>query len=104
MARLRAASVGRPPWIRAGAPATGLDLGGHLPLFFLPGADKYGLSFPVWTLQAVALSVAITWLYAGANGSLLLTMLMHSAVNQTVGIVPSANLHLANPFTLKVSR
>ena len=75
----------------------------HLPLFFLPGADKYGQSFPVWTVQVVALSVAITWLYAGAGGSLLLTMLMHSAVNQTVGIIPSANPNPGNPFTLSVS-
>lgn len=75
----------------------------HLPLFFLPGADKYGQSFPIWTLQVVALSVALTWLYAGTDGSLLLTMLMHSAVNQTVGIVPSANLNPGNPFTLSVS-
>ena len=75
----------------------------HLPLFFLPGADKYGQSFPVWTLQVVALSVAITWLYAGAGGSLLLTMLMHSAVNQTVAIIPSANPNPGSPFTLSVS-
>lgn len=75
----------------------------HLPIFFLPGADKYGQSFPVWTLQVVALSVAITWLYAHTNGSLLLTMLMHSAVNQTVGIVPSANASPGNPFALSVS-
>ncbi len=75
----------------------------HLPIFFLRGADKYGQSFPVWTLQVVALSVAITWLYAHTNGSLLLTMLMHSAVNQTVGIVPSANPNPGNPFALSVS-
>lgn len=75
----------------------------HLPIFFLPGADKYGQSFPVWTLQVVALSVAITWLYVHTNGSLLLTMLMHSAVNQTVGIVPSANANPGNPFALSVS-
>jgi len=75
----------------------------HLPIFFLRGADKYGQSFPVWTLQVVALSVAITWLYAHTNGSLLLTMLMHSAVNQTVGLVPSANANPGNPFALSVS-
>jgi CAAX protease family protein len=75
----------------------------HLPIFFLPGADKYGQSFPVWTLQVVALSIAITWLYAHTNGSLLLTMLMHSAVNQTVSIVPSANANPGNPFALSVS-
>jgi hypothetical protein len=38
-------------------------------------------------------SVAIAWLYANTNGSLLLTMLMHSAVNNTKGIVPSAEQH-----------
>jgi CAAX protease family protein len=75
----------------------------HLPIFFLRGADKYGQSFPVWTLQVVALSIAITWLYAHTNGSLLLTMLMHSAVNQTVGIVPSANANPGNPFAFSVS-
>ena len=60
-------------------------------------------SFPVWTLQVGALSVAITWLYAQTRGSLLLTMLLHSAVNQTVGIVPSANPNPGNPFSLDVS-
>jgi hypothetical protein len=30
-------------------------------------------------------------------------MLMHSAVNQTVGIVPSANTNPGNPFALSVS-
>jgi hypothetical protein len=61
----------------------------HLPLFFLPGADTYGQSFWVYLLQVTALSVAMAWLYAHTGGSLLLAMLMHSAVNQTSGIVPS---------------
>src|SRR6266852_860947 len=75
----------------------------HLPLFFLPGIDKYGQSFPVWALGVTALSVAITWLYAHTKGSLLLVMLMHSAVNQTLGIVPSAVAKAANPFALSPS-
>ncbi|HET9741828.1 MAG TPA: CPBP family intramembrane glutamic endopeptidase [Terriglobales bacterium] len=75
----------------------------HLPLFFLQGADKYGQSFPVWSLGVTALSVAITWLYAHTNGSLLLTMLMHSAVNQTLGIVPSASLNASRVFSLHAS-
>jgi hypothetical protein len=37
------------------------------------------------------------------NGSLLLVMLMHSAVNQTVGIVPSAVPGATNPFALSPS-
>jgi membrane protease YdiL (CAAX protease family) len=75
----------------------------HLPLFFLPGMDKYGQSFPMFVLGGIALSVAIAWLYANIGGSLLLTMLMHSAVNQTVGIVPSAVANAANPFALSTS-
>ena len=75
----------------------------HLPLFFLPGADTYGQSFPVWALQVTALSVALAWMYARTNGSLLLTMLMHSAVNQTLGIVPSAVPSAENAFSLHAS-
>ena len=38
----------------------------------------------------IAISVAIGWLYARTNGSLLLVMLMHSAVNNTPHFVPAA--------------
>jgi membrane protease YdiL (CAAX protease family) len=34
----------------------------HLPLFFAPGADKLGQSFPVYFLGVTALSVAMAWL------------------------------------------
>jgi membrane protease YdiL (CAAX protease family) len=75
----------------------------HLPLFFVKGADTMGQSFPVYLLQVTALSVAIAWLYAHTNRSLLLTMLMHSAVNNTKDIVPSAMQGAANPFALSTS-
>jgi membrane protease YdiL (CAAX protease family) len=75
----------------------------HLPLFFVPGADKQGQSFIVYLLQVIALSVAMAWLYLHTNGSLLLMMLMHSAVNQTKDIVPSALPGAANPFALSAS-
>jgi len=61
----------------------------HLPLFFVREADTYGQSFFLYTLQVTAISVAIAWLYRRTNGSLLLTMLMHSAINNTKDIVPS---------------
>ncbi len=75
----------------------------HLPVFFLPGADKFGQSFPVYLLGTMTLSVAMTWLYAHTNGSLWMTMLMHSAVNQTTGIVPSAVPGAADVFALSHS-
>jgi len=76
----------------------------HLPLFFIPGGDTYGQSFPLYLLQVTALCVAMTWLYVHTNGSLLLAMLMHSAVNQSKDIVPSAVAGATNAFALSTSR
>ena len=68
----------------------------HLPLFYIAGADKTGQSFPIWALSVTAVSVAIAWLYVNTGGSLLLTMLMHAAVNNMGAIVPSATLGATN--------
>jgi len=62
----------------------------HLPLFFTRDTDTYGQSFVVYTVQVIALSVAIAWLYAKTGGGLFLPMLFHAAVNNTQDIVPSA--------------
>ena len=74
--------------------------GWHLPLFFVPGVDKFGQSFPLYLLQVTALSVAAAWLYWRTQGSLLLVMLFHAAVNNTKDIVPSAVPDATNPFGL----
>src|SRR5262245_53544396 len=58
----------------------------HLPLFFIPGGNV-GESFPTYPLAVTAISVAMAWLYWRTGGSLLLTMLMHAAVNNTASIV-----------------
>lgn len=75
----------------------------HLPLFFLPRADKYGQSFPLYVLGVVAFSVAIAWLYGHTQGSLLLTMLMHSAFNQTIGLTSDVLRPGEKPFALGAS-
>ncbi len=75
----------------------------HLPQFFIPEADTYGQSFFVYVLQVTALSVAIAWLYARTNGSLLLVMLLHSAVNNAKDIVPSAVPGANSTFGLSAS-
>ncbi|MEP7348220.1 MAG: CPBP family intramembrane glutamic endopeptidase, partial [Gemmatimonadaceae bacterium] len=75
----------------------------HLPLFYILGGDTVGQSFPLYLLQVTALSVAIAWLYAHTNGSLLLTMLLHSAVNNTKDIVPSVVTGATKPFGLSTS-
>ena len=75
----------------------------HLPLFFIAGTDTSGQSFPLYLLQVTALSVAITWLYSKTNGSLFLTMLMHSSINNTKDIVPSSAQPGTNPFGFNYS-
>lgn len=62
----------------------------HLPLFVLSDSGSTGQSFPVYLLHVMALSVAFAFLYWKTDGSLLLVMLMHAAVNNTTGIVPAA--------------
>ncbi len=75
----------------------------HLPQFFIPEADTYGQSLVVYVLQVTGLSVAMAWLYARTNGSLLLVMLLHAAVNNAKDIVPSALPGASNPFALSAS-
>jgi membrane protease YdiL (CAAX protease family) len=71
----------------------------HLPLFFVPGTTTTGQSFPLYLVQVTALSVAIAWLHTRSNGSLLLVMLMHAAINNTRNIVPAVARDPANPLT-----
>ena len=75
----------------------------HLPFFFMAGVDKTGQSFPIYLLGTTAISVAMAWLYWRTGGSLLVTMLMHASVNNTIGIVPSATAGATDPFSLKAS-
>ena len=75
----------------------------HLPLFFVAEADTYHQSFFVYLLQVTALSVTIAWLWQRTGGSLLLTMLMHAAVNNGKDIVPSATPGGTSTFGLTAS-
>lgn len=75
----------------------------HVPQFFIREADTYGQSFFLYVLQVTALSVAITWLWARTNGSLLLPMLFHSAINNSKDIGPSAIPGATNSLTLHAS-
>ena len=54
-------------------------------------------------VEVTALSVAMAWLYWRTNGSLLLTMLLHAAVNNTKDIVPSAVPGATDPSALSTS-
>ncbi|HEY2015815.1 MAG TPA: CPBP family intramembrane glutamic endopeptidase, partial [Bryobacteraceae bacterium] len=75
----------------------------HLPQFFVLESDTNGQSFPLFTLQVVAFSVALAWLWDRTGGSLLLPMLLHSAYNNSKDIVPSAVQGASNPFAMHSS-
>lgn len=75
----------------------------HLPLFFVKGASTFGQSFPLYVIQVTGLSVVLGWLFWKTEGSLLITMLMHAAINNTKDIVPSAVSHATDPFALSHS-
>jgi membrane protease YdiL (CAAX protease family) len=89
---------------RVGLPLASIIIGiiwacWHLPFFFVTGPDKPGQSFPWYVLGVTAVSIPMAWLYWRTNGSLLLTMLMHAAVNNT-NIVPAPVSATASPFAL----
>lgn len=75
----------------------------HLPLFFVADADTYHQPFFVYLVQVTAISVAIAWLWQRTDGSLLLTMLLHAAVNNSKDIVPSATPGGTRTFGLSAS-
>ena len=72
----------------------------HLPQFYIAAADTYHQSFLVWGAQVVAMSTAFAWLYAKSGGSLLLVMLMHSAINNSKDIVASGAADPPGVFSL----
>jgi len=74
----------------------------HLPLFYIAGTDTYRQSFPTFLVSVMAVSVAMTWLYWRTGGSLLMTMVMHAAINNTTGIVPAAGRN-ADPSDLHIT-
>ena len=75
----------------------------HLPLFFVKGSSTFGQSFPLFFVQVTMMSVVLGWLYWRTGGSLLLTMIMHAAINNTKDIVPSSVPGATEVFALSNS-
>ena len=76
----------------------------HLPFFFIPGSDNFGQSFLLYLMAVTAISIAMAWVYWRTKGSLLITMLMHAAINNTAGIVTSSlPAGITSPFYLNAS-
>lgn len=64
----------------------------HLPGAFLPNTAHTGRSAVEWLWYiagTIAITVFITWVFNGTKGSVLLTMLLHTASNTTQAYLPS---------------
>jgi hypothetical protein len=59
----------------------------HLPSFFLGGMVQAGLSLPFFLLNAVLLSIFVTWVFQHTGGSVLITVLIHFTVNICASII-----------------
>jgi CAAX protease family protein len=53
----------------------------HLPAFILAGTPQNNMSFPLFMIGVVALSVLMTWAFMGTNGSVLAAALIHWTFN-----------------------
>jgi len=78
----------------------------HLPQFFIREADTCQQSFWVFVLGVTAFSVILAWLWQRTGGSLLLTMLLHAAWNNSNDIVPSGDVsvHRRTPLDFAAVR
>jgi len=63
----------------------------HIPLFFIPGQPQAQMSFPLFTIGVVALSVFNTALYLRTRANLLLAILVHLLGNVAGGFAVDAH-------------
>ncbi len=76
----------------------------HLPLFFISDSAQHSLSFGMYALLTIPLTLLITWVYHGSGDSLLLVMLFHASVNTWSGplMISPESAGSTRPFTLVV--
>jgi membrane protease YdiL (CAAX protease family) len=60
----------------------------HLPLFFIAGTFQSHISFLIFAISTTGYAFLITWIYNHTRGSVLLTLLFHTALNTTEFFLP----------------
>jgi uncharacterized protein len=63
----------------------------HLPNFLMPSFPHYGLPFSAFVLMTIAFSMLFTWFHIRTNGSLVVAVIFHAALNlfSLGGVEPS---------------
>lgn len=59
----------------------------HLPSFFVSSQVQADLSLPIFLVGALCLSIIATWLFQYTGGSVLITVLLHYAVNFSLSVL-----------------
>jgi uncharacterized protein len=74
----------------------------HLPLWLTGDPDNQLSLYPAFVIQVIAVAVIYTWLYNGTEGSLLLAVFFHTALNAplTLILLPLGPENVTLPFWL----
>jgi hypothetical protein len=59
----------------------------HLPSFFVSSLVQADLSLPIFLVGALCLSIIATWLFQHTGGSVLITVVLHYAVNFSLSVL-----------------
>ena len=59
----------------------------HLPSFFVGGMEQNGMSIPLFLVNALFLSIFVTWIFLHTGGSVLIAILIHFTVNVCATII-----------------
>jgi hypothetical protein len=59
----------------------------HLPSFFVGGMEQNEMSIPLFLLNAIFLSIFVTWVFLHTRGSVLIAVLIHFSVNFCATII-----------------
>ena len=59
----------------------------HLPSFFVGGMEQNEMSIPLFLLNALFLSIFVTWIFLHTSGSVLIAVLIHFTVNFCATII-----------------
>ncbi len=60
----------------------------HLPLFFIPGSSQAHIPLLSFLLSVLAMSVLFAWLVNRCEGSVVIALLLHTAINFWPSIIP----------------
>lgn len=60
----------------------------HLPLFFIPGTVQQQFPIALFFLNTIALSILFTWLFNQTGGSVVIAIVLHTAVNSWSWVIP----------------